>query len=281
MRPAALWGLILPLALTRCSLAYLTEHAGDVGTGDGASSGTARDGASGVGEGTAGEGSHAGSGCDKPSCVVANNGCPEGNSSQGFAYYLYDNQWNCGPASGHSCGPEMLYGCSSSIWYVTSNQPAGNTAVLTYPDVQANFTNSPLVSTLHTLTSTFAEQSPHVGNYEVSYDIWLNGHANQVMIWLENANRTPSGAKVATNVSLGGTTYDVWSEPSSGLVTFYPNATFSSGTVDLLPMFKWAIQQNLLPANSTLNQITLGVEIVSTNGQEATWYFNDFSVTAH
>jgi hypothetical protein len=36
-----------------------------------------------------------------------------------------------------------------------------------------------------------------------------------------------------------------------------------------------------LPASSTLGQINLGAEICSTNGQNATWYFNDFSITTN
>jgi hypothetical protein len=219
--------------------------------------------------------------CTNPTCVVSNNGCSEGSGPAGSTYYLYDNKWNCGPSSGQNCGPEKLYGCSYSSWYVTSNQPAGNTAVLTYPAIQANFANNPLVSSFHTITSTFAEKSPHVGDYEVAYDIWLNGQKNELMIWVDNYNQTPAGSKVATNVSLGGRTYDVWSNPSSGYMIFYANTTFTSGTVDILEIFNYAIQHNLLPANSTLSQLTMGVEICSTNGQDATWYFNNFSVTAN
>jgi hypothetical protein len=231
-------------------------------------------------DGAAGEGGMAAA-CTNPTCVVSNNGCSEGSGPAGSTYYLYDNKWNCGPSSGQNCGPEKLYGCSYSSWYVTSNQPAGNTAVLTYPAIQANFANNPLVSSFHTITSTFAEKSPHVGDYEVAYDIWLNGQKNELMIWVDNYNQTPAGSKVATNVSLGGRTYDVWSNPSSGYMIFYANTTFTSGTVDILEIFNYAIQHNLLPANSTLSQLTMGVEICSTNGQDATWYFNNFSVTAN
>jgi hypothetical protein len=261
---------------------------GSAGTG-GSSGGTgSKDGGTGGGDaggsggndGATGEGGMTAA-CVNATCVVSNNGCSEGNGPAGSTYYLYDNKWNCGPSSGYSCGPEKLYGCSYSSWYVTSNQPAGNTAVLTYPAIQANFASNPLVSSFHAITSTFAEKSPHVGDYEVAYDIWLNGQKNELMIWVDNYNQTPAGSKVATNVSLGGRTYDVWSNPSSGYMIFYANVTFTSGTVDILEIFNYAIQHNLLPANSTLSQLTMGVEICSTNGQDATWYFNNFSVTAN
>lgn len=229
---------------------------GDSGTGAGADSGV-------------------GSQCTNPSCVVSNTGCTEGS------YYLYDHQWNCVPSSGVTCGPEKLYGCSYDSWYVVSNQPAGNTAVLTFPSVQENFNKNPLVSSFSTITSAFAEASPHVGDYEVAYDIWLNNMANELMIWVDNYNQTPAGKKVASNVSLGGRTFDVWWNSSSGYVAFDANATFTSGTVDLLQIFNYSIQQGWLPPSSTLGQINLGVEICSTNGQAATWYFNDFSITTN
>jgi hypothetical protein len=220
--------------------------------------------------------SGAGSACTNPTCVVSNDGCTEGN------YYLYDHQWNCGGSSGNTCGPEKLYGCSYSSWYVTSNQAAGNTAVLTFPSVQENFADpNPLVSSFHTITSTFSETSPHVGDYEVAYDIWLNNMGNELMIWVDNFNQTPAGKKVASSVPLGGRTYDVWWSSSSGYIVFYADNTFTSGTVDILQIFNYAIQQSWLPATSTLGQINLGVEICSTGGKDATWYFNDFSVTTN
>lgn len=254
---------------------------GSVGddSGTGGSTPAADDGGdddSGSATGATGGDSGAGSACTNPTCVVSNDGCTEGN------YYLYDHQWNCGPTSGNTCGPEKLYGCSYNTWYVTSNQAAGNTAVLTFPSVQENFADpNPLVSSFHTITSTFSEVSPHVGDYEVAYDIWLNNQANELMIWVDNYHQTPAGKKVASSVPLGGRTYDVWWSSSSGYIVFDANNTFTSGTVDILQIFNYAIQQTWLPATSTLGQINLGVEICSTGGNDATWYFNDFSVTTN
>lgn len=212
--------------------------------------------------------------CTNPTCVVSNNGCTEGS------YYLFDNQWNCGPSSGETCGPETLYGCSYDSWYVVSKQPAGNTAVLTFPSVQENFSN-PLVSSFSAITSTFSEVSPHVGDYEVAYDIWLNDQKNEVMIWVDNYNQTPGGTKVASNVTLGPRTYDVWWDSSSGYIAFVATANFTSGTVDILQIFDYAIQQTWLPAGSTLAQINLGIEICSTNGQNATFSVDGFSITTN
>jgi hypothetical protein len=224
------------------------------------------------------------SGCTNPTCVVSNTGCSEGSGPDGSTYYLYDNQWNCGPGSGHNCGPEKLYGCSYNSWYVTSNQPAGNTAVLTYPDVQANFANNPLVSSFHAITSTFAETSPHVGVYEYAYDIWLNGVAttgsSQILIWVDNTNRVPAGSQVTTT-TLGGRTYDVWNTLDNSHIVLVSTVPFTTGTVNLLEIVNWAITQGWLASGSTLGSIDFGVEIVSTDGASATYLINDFSIATN
>lgn len=253
------------------------------GSGSGSSSGSASGSGSGSGrvDGSTGDANGGGS-CTKAAaaCVCSNNGCNVGS------YYLYDNQWNCGAGSGNTCGPESAYGCAngdgSVSWVVTSNQPAGNTAVLSYPAMQDNF-SKPALGSFSMITATFAETSPHVGDYEVAWDCWFNDNANEFMVWVDNYNQTPGGNEVASKVSVGGRTYDVWWNPSSGTggyVVFYANATVTSGTVDLLALFNYGASHGWLPTTSTLDQISFGVEVCSTNGQDATWTVDGYSVTA-
>ena len=60
----------------------------------------------------------------------------------------------------------------------------------------------PAISSLQSVTSTFAETSPGTGIYEDAYDIWLNGIADsgstEVMIWTENHGQVPSGSVQGT-----------------------------------------------------------------------------------
>ena len=185
--------------------------------------------------------------------------------------------WN---ASGYSV-TQTMYVCSYSNWYVVANMnnDTGDGAVKTYPDVQANF-NEPKISTFQSISSTFAESSPHVGIYEDAYDIWLNGVASsgstEVMIWTENFHQVPSGSVVAS-VSFGGRGYKVWKNGS--YIAFVADSNFTSGTVDLLQFFNWIISQGWIPGSSTLGQICYGVELVSTNSAPATFNFTDFSVS--
>jgi hypothetical protein len=252
---------------------------GSSGSSSGGSSGSSG-GSSGGGDASAGDG-QAASSCSKASaaCTCSNTGCNVGS------YYLYDNQWNCGSGAPATCGPESAYGCANAdgtvSWVVTSNEPAGNTAVLTYPAMQDNFNNKPALSSFTTITATFAETSPHVGDYEVAWDCWFNNQANEVMIWVDNYNQTPGGSKVASSVSLGGRSWDVWWNSSSGYLVFDANTTVTSGTVDLLQLFNYGASHGWLPTTSTVDQISFGVEVCSTNGQDATWTFDQYSVTAN
>ena len=192
-------------------------------------------------------------------------------------YYVHNNMWN----DSVTLGPETLYACSYRNWYVVSNQFNEAGAVKTYPNVHKDYNDVP-ISSFNRITSTFAATSPHIGIYNVAYDIWINGVASsgstEVMIWTENFNQVPSGKKAAT-VSFGGQTYAVWKTSDNQYIAFVPSSIMTSGNLDLLAMFKWLMAKGWLDPNSTLGQIDYGVEIVSTNGKPATFIFTDFSIT--
>ncbi len=172
-----------------------------------------------------------------------------------------------------------------STFVVTSNQPTGNTAVLSYPAIQDNF-NSPKLSSFTAITSTFEETSPHVGDYEVAWDCWFNpDNANEFMIWTDTYNQVPAGNKVATGVMLGGRAYDVYWAPNGsggkGTVSFKATTNFTSGTVDLLQIFNYGVAHGWLPANSTVDQLSFGIEVCSTNDQTATWTVSNYGITTN
>ena len=63
-------------------------------------------------------------------------------------------------------------------------------------------------------------------------------------------------------MSVGNRTYDVYYEADNGngghYIAFVANVNFTSGTVDLLAFFNYAIQQTWIPASAPLNQICFG-----------------------
>jgi hypothetical protein len=194
-------------------------------------------------------------------------------------YFVYNNMWGI---SGYSVS-QILYACSYSNWYVTAtmNNDNGDGSVKTYPNSHRDWDSEPAISSLHSVTSTFAETSPGTGIYEDAYDIWLNGIADsgstEVMIWTENHGQVPSGNQVAT-VTLDGRSWAVWKDGS--YIAFVASSNFASGTMNLLTFFQWITGQGWIPGNSTLGQVDYGVELVSTNGVPATFSFSNFSVNA-
>jgi len=211
--------------------------------------------------------------CRNPQFVTSS---PTGGWADG-SYYVYNDMWNAARYSVQ----QTLYACSPSNWYAvaTMNNNSGDGAVKTYPNVHEDF-SEPAIASFRSVSSTFAEASPHVGIYEDAYDIWLNGVASsgstEVMVWTDNHGQVPSGSDLAT-VSFSGRSYHVWR--SGSYVAFVADANFTAGTVDLLAIFRWLITAGWIPASSTLGQIDYGAELVSTNGAPAIFSFTNFSVT--
>ena len=194
-------------------------------------------------------------------------------------YYVHNNMWNS--ARYNPC-TETLYAWSFDKWYVVArmNNNTGDGAVKTYPNVHKDYDRVP-ISSFSSISSTFAETSPHIGIYNFAYDIWINGIATpdctEIMIWNENFNQTPGGSYIQ-DVTFGGRTYKIYKTANSGYVAFVPTANFASGTLDLLEIMNWTIAKGWLSAKSTLNQICFGVEIVSTDNIDATFHVTTFSI---
>ena len=194
-------------------------------------------------------------------------------------YYVANDMWNVGSSN----ASQTLDVCSANEWSVTANISGGGTSVKTYPNGQRDFANAPTISSLNSVTSTFAETSPGTGTYETAYDIWLNAVANpsagsdEVMIWTENHGQIPGGSPQAT-VTFDGVTYTAW-KGNGNYFAFVANSTFTAGSLNLLDFFKWLMNKGWIPGNSTLVQVDYGVEVVATNGSE-TFHFSNFSVNA-
>ena len=193
-------------------------------------------------------------------------------------YFVAADMWNVGSSS----AAQTLNVCSPGSWSVTATVSGGGNSVKTYPNVHRDF-SSPAVSSLKSVTSSFAESGPGDGTYENAYDIWLNGIANpgggsdEVMIWNENHGQIPGGSPQGT-VTFDGRTYTVW-KGDGNYFAFVANSTFTSGTLNLLDFFKYLMGKGWVPGSSTLSEVCYGVEVVATNGAE-TFNVTNFSVDA-
>ena len=204
-----------------------------------------------------------------------NGGWPDGG------YYVHNNMWNS--ARYNPC-KSTLCAWSHDNWYVVTrmNNKTGDGAVKTYPNVHRDYDRVPIGS-FESITSSFDETSPHVGIYNVAYDLWINGIAKpgctEIMIWTENFNQVPGG-KYVEEVTFGSQVYKVYRDRSSGYIALVAKANFTRGTVSLLDIIKWAMAKGWLSRNSSLNQICFGVEIVSTNDADSRFQVSAFSIDA-
>jgi hypothetical protein len=116
-------------------------------------------------------------------------------------------------------------------------------------------------------TSWSTTQPGGSGNaYDVAYDIWVNqtpttsGQPNgtEIMVWLNhNGSVQPFGSEVASNVSLGGHTYNIWYGTQSSWDTVTYDMTSGSTSV------------------SNLDVGTLAQDSVSRGYTKSSWYLID------
>jgi hypothetical protein len=258
-----------------------TAGAGGASAGAGGARGGAGAGTSGAG-GAAGAAGQAGAqSCTNPVDVLPLNpsNAQDGVTLSGF--YVDTDTWN---AAGYTVS-QTMYICDYDNWYVVAkmDNSKGDGAVKTYPNVHKDFSAAPAVSSFSAISSSFAHAGPHVGIYEFAYDMWLDGVADtnsiEVMIWTDNYNQVPSGSRQETFTS-GGQTYDVW-KTTGNYIAFVGMNNVTSGTLDLLAFFNEVIAKNWAPADATLGAIDYGVELVSTNGADATFSVTGFSLTTN
>jgi hypothetical protein len=216
--------------------------------------------------------------CTKPTHVLPMNPSNPQDGITLSGFYVDTDTWN---AAKYQVS-QTMYVCDYNNWYVVANMndSAHDGAVKTYPNVHKDFNGAPQISSFGTIQSSFAHTAPHVGIYEFAYDIWLNGiggnGSTEVMIWTDNFHQVPSGSSLET-VMFDGASYQVYK--SGSYIAFVETTNVTSGTVNLLSFFNHVIAKGWIPATSTLGAIDYGVELVSTNGADATFQLNDFSLS--
>jgi len=194
-------------------------------------------------------------------------------------YWLFNNAWN---AANYSVS-QTLYACSPGSWYVTArmNNNSGDGAVKTYPNAHKDFDSNPTITGFSSITSTFAQSGTPSGIYEYAYDIWINGIASsgstEVMIWTYNHGQSPGGSDTGQQVTISGHSFEVFR--GGGYIAFEAKQNFTSGTLDLLQVFKWIISKGWLTSHATLGQVDYGVELVSTDNTPETFAITNYSVS--
>jgi len=226
-------------------------------------------------------------------CVTSDTGgnCgpyfdPQMVNSSGYNTYVENNAWGCGAPG--SCGRQTLTSYGPAHWSVTSSQAAGNTGVLTYPNVAQILTATtnvdPPIASFKYLHSAFAESMPGPGtgtDAEAGYDIWTSGgprsQTGEVMIWTQNVNRGTGGSKVLLNHTFNRQTFTLMQYGGyRGELIWWLRHNETSGTVHIKAMLKWLMNHGYLAAHARIAQVDFGWEICSTGGHP-----RQFSVTRY
>ena len=192
----------------------------------------------------------------------------------GGTYIVQNNEWN---SSASECittdGNADFTVASSGISNATNGAPGG------YPSIyqgchwgscsSGGLTSTPVpVSALTPgrVTTSWSTTQTGSGAYDVAYDIWYNqtptttGQPNgtEMMVWLNhNGSVQPFGSEVASNVSIGGHTYNIWYGAQSTWDTVTYDMT--SGTTSV----------------SGLDIGTLTQDMVSRGYTKSSWYLID------
>jgi hypothetical protein len=213
--------------------------------------------------------------------------------------HVGNNVWN--PIPGWA---QTLNANSPGDWQVTANMPAGNTAVVSYPSIGANYgliTNAPAPLTgFASIISSFTENMNATAGTSAwaAYDIWtnpggsFNNPGSEVMIQTDFAGNGPCTYQaVAQFGGAAGVPVRTWGlcvlgseliwklAPAGAAVGSSATVSESSGSVDILAMLTWLEDHGYMAADSGLGAIGYGWEIASTGGVDEDFTVSSFSLT--
>ncbi len=199
------------------------------------------------------------------------------SSSWGLNTQVNQNIFNTVPGSS-----QTLTAVDPGNWQVRAIMPAGNTGVVSYPDVQNNYDNT-VIDHYRSLTSSFSESMhPNRGTKsEATYDVWLNSWGNEVMIWVDNYGQ--AGLAYDTrlgSMTIGGEKFWVYRNgPPGGELIVALDRREQAGTVHILATLRWLEHRGYLPTDSTMVSLEFGWEISSTGGLAETYRLSCYAIT--
>ena len=190
---------------------------------------------------------------------------------QNGGYYIQNDAWN------GSHGPQTIYANSFHEIKVISDQPAGNTEIMTYPDVSGLYTGTDTpVSQFSAIYNTFSESMPSDVIGEAADDIWLNNWSIEIMMWVDTHNEDPgSWLPVIGHTNIAGQNWTIYKNDSEFIFKLDHNET--SGTTHVLPAIQWLMSHNQIPSNAGLTAVQFGWEIAGTHGPEE-FNLHDYSL---
>nr|WP_197727461.1 insulinase family protein [Rhizobium ruizarguesonis] len=195
---------------------------------------------------------------------------------------------------GPRAGPQTISVSGVNRWSVWSDQP-NTPGIKSYPHVAFNI-GKPL-SSINTLSSSFNQEVPTGGAWDVAYDIWDSSNKHEIMLWTNYTGNSdgsgnvkpisyhyaPSGAAIPvySNVNVGGATWNVFEgEGPDGhkVISLLRTSKTNSGTVDIKSILQWIKSKGYF-GDIKVGSVQYGVEITSSPGGK-NFNFNNWSVTS-
>jgi len=238
--------------------------------------------------------------------LVYSQQCTNGQTlTVGASYKLNDNIWGAGTnGAGTQC---VWYDSVSGQWGVNASHSSGTGQnIKGYPALVRGWiwynstgsiwasptdTSFPVqMSHLQSCNSNWTMTVPTNGEkYNSSYDIWLDTQSNpnykaqyEVMVWLNykgpaynGSDFAPIGTKVASNVTVAGNVWDIWTGDNSTnhVYTFRRTTNTSSvSNLDIKALLVYAQNHGFIQSTYYLLGIQAGWEIVAGGAFTTTSY---------
>ena len=205
-----------------------------------------------------------------------------------------NNVWS--PISGWH---QALRANNPGQWKVTATMPSGNTAVVSYPSIGANFgriTNVPKpLSRFSAIRSRFTEHMHATARTSAwaAYDIWLGRNgcssctSHEVMIQHDFAGNGDCHTVARATFPGARGVAQAWHLCKYGSELIWKlgrserrKVSEQTGLVHILPMLRWLVRHHYLPVHTGLWLIGYGWEICSTGGRAETFRVDGFGLHA-
>jgi Glycosyl hydrolase family 12/Ricin-type beta-trefoil lectin domain len=215
----------------------------------------------------------------------------------GGTYIVQNNEWNSSASECITTDGNADFTVANSAIDISGGAPGG------YPSIyqgchwgdcsSGGLSSTPIqVSNLTSgkVTTSWSTTQTGSGAYDVAYDIWFNqtstttGQPNcmELMVWLNhNGSVQPFGSEVASNVSIGGHTYNVWEGAQSSWNTVsysMTTGTTSVSDLDVGQLAQDAVSRGYMSSSCWLIDVEAGFELWQDGAGLAT---NSFSVNVN
>ena len=198
-------------------------------------------------------------------------------SVAGGAYTVQNNEWNSSAPECISTDGNADFTVANSSINLSGGAPGGYPSIYKGCHWGACTSNSGLPIPVSSMTPGEVTSSWSTtqtsGAYDVAYDIWYNQtpttsgqpNAEEMMIWInDNGGVQPAGSIVATNVSIGGRSYNIWESRAStwNVVSYVMNTgTTSVSNLDVDLLAADSVSRGYMTDSDYLIDLEAGFEI--------------------